>query len=139
MKLAVEIHAEHADSNVSPTGEAFRVLSPRNTFRTSTRRRQQQDKHHLTVPNERDHPEDMHTPSEDSGVDLANGTIFGHGSRKGSRAFSPINFYLGLRTLHQVSLESMKRFIETRELNEENSAHFYFQEQIAEVQINVVH
>ncbi|GFY55311.1 hypothetical protein TNIN_489061 [Trichonephila inaurata madagascariensis] len=85
MKLAVEIHAEHADSNVSPTGETFRGLSPRNTFRASARRRQQQDKHHLTVPSERDHPEDMHTPSEDSGVDLANGTIFGHGSRKGSR------------------------------------------------------
>ncbi|GFT58829.1 uncharacterized protein TNCV_184861 [Trichonephila clavipes] len=66
-------------------GEAFRGLSPRNTFRASARRRQQQDKHHLTVPSERDHPEDMHTPSEDSGVDLANGTIFGHGSRKGSR------------------------------------------------------
>ncbi|KAF8788978.1 Whirlin like protein [Argiope bruennichi] len=83
MKMAVEIHAEHADSNVSPTGETFRGLSPRNTFRASTRRRQQQDKHHLTVPNDR--PEDLHTPSEDSGVDLANGTLFGHGSRKGSR------------------------------------------------------
>ncbi|CAL1294804.1 unnamed protein product, partial [Larinioides sclopetarius] len=83
MKMAVEIHAEHADNNVSPTGETFRGLSPRNTFRASTRRRQQQDKHHLTVPNDR--PDDLHTPSEDSGVDLANGTIFGHGSRKGSR------------------------------------------------------
>ncbi|GIX67949.1 uncharacterized protein CDAR_45921 [Caerostris darwini] len=84
MKLAVEIRSEHADGHVSPTGETFRGLSPRNTFRASTRRRQQQqDKHHLTVPS--DHPDDMHTPSEDSGVDLPNGTIFGHGSRKGSR------------------------------------------------------
>ncbi|XP_035210498.1 uncharacterized protein LOC118184880, partial [Stegodyphus dumicola] len=66
-------------------GEVLRGLSPRSNFRASTRRRQQQDVHHLTVPTERDHPDDMHTPSEDSGVDLANGTFYSHGSRKGSR------------------------------------------------------
>ncbi|KAG8175705.1 hypothetical protein JTE90_002864 [Oedothorax gibbosus] len=86
MKLPVEIHTEHADSRVSPPAEILRNLSPRNTFRASTRRRQQQqDKHHLTVPEHHDHPDDLHTPSEDSGVDLPNGAIFGHGSRKGSR------------------------------------------------------
>ncbi|XP_054713734.1 PDZ domain-containing protein 7-like [Uloborus diversus] len=76
----VEIRAEHADDHVSPPVKVFRL--ERNNLQTMRRRQQQQDVHHLTVP---DHPEDMHTPSEDSGVDLANGAFYGHGSRKGSR------------------------------------------------------